>query len=90
MFESKSFSSLKRYFTYSQIVLAFLFASHAVVASELEIGAGVFYASLPDYLGSDEQSSYLLPLPYLYYKNDKFELDRNVFTGYLWRSNDWT
>lgn len=56
---------------------------------ELEVGAGVFVATLPDYIGSDEESTYLLPMPYVYFKTDKIELDRNAFTGHLWRKKRW-
>jgi len=59
------------------------------MASELELGAGVFVSSLPDYIGADEQSSYTLPFPYLYYRNDKVEIDRNAVTGFLWQQDNW-
>lgn len=59
------------------------------LTSELELGAGVFVSSLPDYIGSDEQSSYTLPFPYIYYKNDSVEVDGNAFIGSLWQQNNW-
>lgn len=58
-------------------------------ASELEIGAGVFTATLPKYIGSNEQENYILPLPYFYYKSDKVQIDRNAFTGFLWHDKNW-
>src|SRR5262245_12175069 len=41
-----------------------------------EVGAGVAYAHLPDYRGSDEAHSYLLPFPLLVYRGDFFKSDR--------------
>jgi outer membrane protein len=41
-----------------------------------EVGAGVAYARLPDYRGSDEAHGYVLPFPYLVYRGDFFKADR--------------
>jgi outer membrane scaffolding protein for murein synthesis (MipA/OmpV family) len=43
---------------------------------EWEVGAGLAYAHLPDYRGSDETRSYLLPFPLLVYRGDFFKSDR--------------
>src|SRR5215813_10907223 len=41
-----------------------------------EVGAGLAYARLPDYRGSDESHNYLLPFPLLIYRGDFFKSDR--------------
>ena len=58
-------------------------------ASEIEVGAGIITTSIPDYIGSSEQKSYLLPFPYFYYKNESLEIDRNALTGFLWHKKNW-
>ena len=42
-----------------------------------ELGLGAAVLSLPDYRGSDESRSYLLPLPYLVYRGDWLRADRD-------------
>ncbi|WP_199609007.1 MipA/OmpV family protein [Flocculibacter collagenilyticus] len=59
------------------------------VAYQLDLGMGAFALSMPDYLGSDQSESYLLPLPYFYYKDENVKIDRNGFTGELWQSDNW-
>ncbi len=41
-----------------------------------EVGAGLAYARLPDYRGSDEAHNYLLPFPYLIYRGKFLKSDR--------------
>lgn len=48
-----------------------------------EIGAGVAPMYLPDYRGSDEYRGYLLPLPYIIYRGERFQVDRRGATGVL-------
>ncbi len=55
--------------------------------AKLEIGIGAFAMHLPQYLGSDQTDSYVVPLPYVYYLDDDFKIDRNQFTGKLWQDN---
>lgn len=42
-----------------------------------EIGLGAAVLKLPDYRGSDESRTYLLPLPYLVYRGDWLRADRD-------------
>jgi outer membrane scaffolding protein for murein synthesis (MipA/OmpV family) len=63
--------------------------SNLIYADEVKVGAGLFTTSLPDYLGSSEQSNYTVPFPYIYYKNKNFKIERNALTGFMWQSNDW-
>ncbi len=41
-----------------------------------EIGGGIGVASIPDYRGSDERHTYVLPIPYFVYRGDRFKVDR--------------
>ncbi|PKG82498.1 MipA/OmpV family protein [Colwellia sp. 75C3] len=55
----------------------------------IEVGVGAFAMHLPQYLGSDQSDSYVVPLPYFYYLDDDFKVDRNQFTGKLWQDNNF-
>lgn len=57
--------------------------------SKLEIGAGVFAFTTPDYPGSEERTSYLVPLPYFHYESDEFTVDREGFTGWFFKRDNW-
>lgn len=60
-----------------------------VCAKELpqwELGAGLAPMYLPDYRGSDEYRGYLLPLPYIIYRGERFQVDRRGATGVLFDS----
>src|SRR4051794_27411025 len=51
-----------------------------------ELGAGVAYAYLPDYRGSDQYRNYLFPIPYFVYRGETQRVDRRgarteLFTG---------
>lgn len=46
-----------------------------------ELGAGVGYISIPDYLGSDESRNYILPYPFVIYRGRIFRAEDNVATG---------
>lgn len=54
---------------------------------KLEVGIGAFAMHLPQYLGSDQTDSYVVPLPYIYYLDDDVKIDRNQFTAKLWQEN---
>jgi outer membrane scaffolding protein for murein synthesis (MipA/OmpV family) len=49
----------------------------AGTAPQWELGAGVVGLMLPDYRGSDEVRTYLLPVPYVVYRLDWLKADRN-------------
>jgi len=51
-----------------------------------EVGFGAAGLSIPDYRGSDERSGYLLPLPYVIYRGDALQVDREGVHGNLFRS----
>lgn len=50
-----------------------------------EIGFGVAPLTVPDYNGSDQQRSYLLPLPYLVYRGDIVTVGRHGVVGQVIR-----
>jgi len=93
----KSFISIN--FCFILLVNSFWFMPYAVNANEsskqkavtksqakLELGVGAFATQLPQYLGSDQSDSYLVPLPYIYYLDDNIKIDRNQFNGKLFQN----
>lgn len=57
-------------------------AAHAEL-SLWELGIGLGGASLPEYRGSDEQQNYLVPIPYIIYRGERFSMDRRGMRGML-------
>lgn len=51
-----------------------------------EFGVGVAVMELPDYRGSDEYRSYVLPFPYVLYRAERLRIDREGVRGLLARS----
>jgi outer membrane scaffolding protein for murein synthesis (MipA/OmpV family) len=72
---------------------AALMAAPAVVAQDeplWEAGMGTAVLSLPDYRGSDEGKTYVLPIPYLAYNGEVFHIDRRGVHGDLaHKDNVW-
>ena len=64
---------------YSQI-------AHAEQLPLWELGAGGAVISFPDYRGSNKQRSYLLPVPYVVYRGDVLQVDRDRVRGLLFRT----
>lgn len=68
--------------------LLFLFATASAVAQMRplwELGVGLGGIDLPAYRGADERSRYLLPLPYVQYRGERFQINRNRMRGLLLR-----
>jgi len=67
--------------------LLLLLAAPLVLAEETsprwEFGLGLGVVTTPDYRGSDERRSYLLPVPYLIYRGDVLRVDRRGVRGEL-------
>lgn len=61
--------------------------AHADKLPLWEAGAGVAALRFPDYRGSDEYRGYLLPIPYLVYRGDVVQVDRNKVRGLLFHSD---
>ncbi len=54
--------------------------ANRAIAGEMplwEAGVGLGVLSVPDYRGSDQSHSYLLPVPYIVYRGDVLKADRN-------------
>lgn len=51
-----------------------------------EYGVGIGTISLPDYLGSKQQSSYILPTPYVVYHGEYLKADRKGLRATLWEN----
>ncbi len=51
-----------------------------------EAGAGFAVVDFPDYRGSDERSSYVLPIPYFVYRGEYIKVDRSSVRGRLFES----
>jgi len=49
-----------------------------------ELGVGVVGVSYPDYLGADERSVQLLPLPYIRYRGESLRADQDGFRGLIY------
>lgn len=63
-------------------------AAHADQLPLWEAGAGVGVIAFPDYRGSDERSTYVLPVPYLVYRGEFLKVDRESVRGRLFHSED--
>lgn len=71
-------------------LLAFLcIASGNAIADQplWEAGAGVAYIDFPDYRGSDQRQSYVLPVPYLVYRGNFLKIERERVRGLLLKSD---
>ena len=61
--------------------------AHAGEQPLWELGAGAAVVSFPDYRGSDKQRGYLLPLPYVVYRGDVLQIDREKIRGLLFKTD---
>jgi len=52
-----------------------------------EVGAGVAVIDFPDYRGSDERQSYVLPVPYLVYRGEVLQISREKVRGLFFKSD---
>ena len=56
----------------------------------LELGIGATGISVPDYRGSSEQRSYVLPFPYVVYRGRRFAPIATVFAACSSRAVGWS
>ncbi len=70
------------------VLLAGLAPAAAQVAAKplWEVGLGVGVLSFPDYPGSDQQRSAILPTPYVVYRGEIFKAGRNGFQARLFNT----
>jgi len=52
-----------------------------------EAGAGAVVLDFPDYRGSDERHTLILPIPYLVYRGDFFKADRDSIRGQIYKDD---
>ncbi len=52
-----------------------------------EAGAGVAVIDIPDYRGSDEWKTYVLPVPYFVYRGKFLKIDREKIRGLLFKND---
>ncbi|CAG4883460.1 conserved exported protein of unknown function [Georgfuchsia toluolica] len=60
--------------------------AHAKSLPLRELGAGAAVVSFPDYRGSDKQRNYVLPLPYVVYRGEMLQIDREKVRGLLFKT----
>ena len=56
----------------------------------LEIGAGMALGQLPEYPGSPDDYQFILPLPYIYYRDESLTIDRRAITDQLYTNGDFS
>ena len=52
-----------------------------------EAGAGIAVIDFPDYRGSDERQSYILPVPYFVYRGEILKADREGLRGQFFKND---
>jgi outer membrane scaffolding protein for murein synthesis (MipA/OmpV family) len=52
-----------------------------------ELGAGAAVIDFPDYRGSDERQSYVLPVPYIVYRGEVLQISREKVRGLFFKSD---
>ena len=52
-----------------------------------EAGAGLALINFPDYRGSDERNNYALPVPYVVYRGEVLQVDRQKVRGLFFKSD---
>jgi len=61
--------------------------SQTEIKPQWEIGAGFAAIDFPIYRGSNERRSYLLPVPYVVYRGDMLQINRERVRGLIFRSD---
>lgn len=62
--------------------------AHADEGPRWEIGAGLAALNLPHYRGSDQRSTFVLPMPYLVYRGETWRADREGVRGILFEGDN--
>ena len=62
---------------------------HLTANAELETGLGATLVHIPHYLGSNEAEDYLLPVPYIRYRSERLNIDRNLVQTKLFQHGKW-
>lgn len=72
---------------FSLLLLAGVAHAEEALRPLWEAGAGGYVMSLPDYRGSEGQSIYFLPIPYLVYRGEVLKVDREGLSSLLFKSD---
>ena len=81
-------STSDKYMRWPGLLVFLLLFTGRVFASELplwEAGAGVGVYNAPHYLGSDQNSTWSLPLPFFVYRGDYLRSDRGGLAGSIYK-----
>ncbi len=82
---------MKQAIQWSSICLMLLdlmpLGSHAGDVPLWEAGAGVAVIDFPDYRGSDERRTYVLPVPYIVYRGKFLKVDREKIRGLFFKND---
>lgn len=71
-------------------ILVFLILLMAAVShAELEAGIGLSAVHFPHYIGSDQTHTLALPFPYIRYRSEKLNIDRNLIQTKMWSHGNW-
>ena len=74
----------KKFSSYITICLMILGSSIAYSGeSEWELGAGLMAIDIPFYPGSSQSKTYLLPIPHIFYRSEKLEVDNGIDATFL-------
>lgn len=71
-------------------LLLLLFCFMSINATELELGLGAGTMFYPDYLGSKNNNTLFIPYPYISYKSDKLNIDREGLKQKFLRYGDFS
>ncbi|MDX1609562.1 MAG: MipA/OmpV family protein, partial [Halofilum sp. (in: g-proteobacteria)] len=74
------------------LVLALCLAGMPAAAEDQplwELGLGIGAGSFPEYRGSRERSSFVVPIPYLVYRGERLRADRDGIRGLLATTPNW-
>ena len=72
------------------IIICMLFTAQNVFCGEKplwEVGVGAALINMPDYRGSDESRFYFLPYPYLIYRGDILNVERERISGRIFKTD---
>lgn len=65
------------------------FNAIAELKPKWELGGGLAVVDYPDYRGSDERNTYVLPVPYFVYRSERLRIDRRSARHRLFETDRW-
>jgi len=71
----------------SYLIASIIIAAHSCTVysaeSEWELGAGLAVLNIPFYPGASQSKTYLLPIPHVFYRSEKLEIDNGLEATFL-------